>query len=146
MADLDGPMERLSLRGGRVQRGGGGGGRVMGGWNDPRGGGRGARGRGDTPAGGRGRGDAIGRGGGGWWRGGGSANDAAALPEDDLRHRLNQPPDDLRVKLNCPPSVTRDDFVANDDPYMADRREKLLGRDTRQVFLCSTLAILKILA
>jgi hypothetical protein len=128
MADLDGPMERLSLRGGRVQRGGGG--RVMGGWSDPRGGGgRGARGRGDTPAGGRGRGDAIGRGG-GWWRG----NDAAALPEDDLRHRLNQPSDDLRVKLNCP-SVTRDDFVVNDDPYMADRREKLLGRDTRQVHM-----------
>ena len=102
MADLDGPMERLSLRGGRVQRGGGG--RVMGGWNDP--------------------------------RGGGSANDAAAaLPEDDLRHRLNQPSDDLRVKLNCPSSVTRDDFVANDDPYMADRREKLLGRDTRQVHI-----------
>ncbi len=137
MADLDGPMERLSLRGGRVQRGGGSG-RVMGGWSDPRGGGRGARGRGDTPAGGRGRGDAVGRGG-GWWRGGGSGNDAAALPEDDLRHRLNQPSDDLRVKLNCPSSVTRDDFVvANDDPYMADRREKLLGRDTRQVFLCSS--------
>jgi hypothetical protein len=132
MADLDGPMERLSLRGGRVQRGGGG--RVMGGWSDPRGGGRGARGRGG--------GDAIGRGR-GWWRGGGSGNDAAALPEDDLRHRLNQPSDDLRVKLNCPPSVTRDDFVvANDDPYMADRREKLLGRDTRQVFSCNAGSLL----
>ena len=130
MADLDGPMERLSLRGGRVQRGGGGG-RVMGGWSDHRGGGRGlssrGSGRGEPFSGGRGcglgRGESGGRGG-SWWRGGSGSEQQ--LAEDDLRHRLNQPAEDLRVKLNA--NVSRDDF---DDPYTADRREKLLGRDAR---------------
>jgi hypothetical protein len=94
----------------------------MGGWNDHRGGGRGSRGGNFG-----GRGDSSGRGRGGWWRGGGGENDSQ-LPEDDLRHRLNQPPEDLRVKLNA--NVNRNEY---DDPYTADRREKLLGREVRQV-------------
>ena len=83
MSDLEERMGRMNVRGGRVHRGarGGGGGRVMGGWN--RGGGRG---------------------GGGWARGG--ANTSLNLAEEDLRLKLNAQPQDLRfgrvwANLNC---------------------------------------------